>query len=132
MLVVAVVLVAVFGSLVYLLTREGGVAVAPVPEAQDVAASALSPGTLAIDAAPWAEIVHLENPAADEPPVISPSRFTPVVLSLPPGEYRVTLRCPPTGREEERVVKVESDLRADLRVNFEDLDAEQYFERMGW
>ncbi len=133
MVAIGVVLVAVFAALVFFLKRSERAAVERrAPETQDVAAAALSPGSLAIDAVPWAEIVHLENPAAEDQPAISPSRFTPVILRLPPGEYRITLRCPPTGQEEEKVVLVESDRRADLRVSFENLDAEQYFQRIGW
>ncbi len=132
MVVVGVILVAVFAALVFLLNRKQTVSKRQVLETQDVAASDLSPGSLAIDAVPWAEIASLENPAASDQPAISPSQFTPVVLRLPPGEYRITLRHPPSGLEEEKVVRVESDVRTDLRVTFETLDAEQYFERIGW
>ena len=130
MVAVGLILSAVFAVLVYLLTREDGagrqhpVEVAAVPES--------APGSLALDAVPWAEIVALENPAVDEEVPISPSRFTPVILSLPPGEYRITLRYPPTGQAEERIVHVDSDVRTFERVAFENLDAEQYFERAGW
>ncbi len=133
MVAVGLILVAVFAALVFFLTRGQPAAVErPDPVAQDVTAAALSPVSLAIDAVPWAEIIRLENPTAEDPPAISPSPFTPVLLSLPPGEYRITLRHPPTGREEEKTVRVDSDARADLRVNFEGLDAEQYFQRAGW
>ncbi len=131
MVAVGLILAAVFAALVFVLTRKG-----PTGERQlkveDVAAADLSPGSLALDAVPWAEIVGLENPALEEAPPISPSRFTPVVLSLPPGEYWITLRYPPTGQVEERVVRVDSDVRVEQRVIFEDLDAQAYFERAGW
>lgn len=132
MVAAGLVLVAVFAAAVFLVSRR-----APVDEqrplaAEDVAAADLSPGSLALDAVPWAEIVALENPALEDPPPISPSRFTPVILRLPPGEYRISLRYPPSGQVEERVVRVDSDIRAEERVTFESLDATSYFERVGW
>ena len=118
-------------AVVFLLTRDRAADDDREPlAARDVAAIAPSPGSLALDAVPWAEIVALEDPAAEESPPIAPSRFTPVVLRLPPGEYRITLRYPPTGHVEERVVRVDSDVRLEQRVIFENLDAGAYFERV--
>ncbi len=132
MVVVGLVLVAVFAALVFVLTRNGTVGERAQLEVEDVAAADLSPGSLALDAVPWAEIVAFENPAVEESVPISPSRFTPVILSLPPGEYWITLRYPPTGHVEERVIRVDSDALVEERVIFESLDAETYFERIGW
>ncbi len=132
MVVAGVTLVAVFAALVFFLTRDGTVAEHQPLETEDVAAADLSPGSLAVDALPWAEIVGLENPAVEEAPPISPSRFTPVILSLPPGDYLITLRYPPTGQVEERAVRIDSDVRVDQRFIFESLDAGAYFERIGW
>ncbi len=132
MVAVGLILVTVFAALIFVLTREGPVAERRKLEVEDVAAADLSPGSLVLDAVPWAEIVALENPAVEEAPPISPSRFTPVILRLPPGEYWITLRYPPTGQVEERVVRVESDDRVEQRIIFESLDAQAYFERIGW
>ncbi len=132
MVLLGLVLVVVFAALVFLLNRNGGGFERESVESEDVAAADLSPGLLALDAVPWGEIVSLENPAAEEPPPISPSRFTPVIMSLPPGEYTVSLRYPPTGRVEERVIRIDSDTRVDERVIFENLDAKAYFQRVGW
>ncbi len=130
MVAVGLILAAVFAAVVWFLMRQGS-QLDQALEVQDVQATAMSPGVLALDAVPWAEIVSLENSEAEDDPAIYPSRFTPVVMSLPPGEYRVVLRYPPTGRTEERVIRVESDVRVDQRVEFEPLDAKRYFERNG-
>ncbi len=132
MVAAGLILVVVFAALVFLITRGNQVDEQPPLEAEDVAAADLSPGSLVLDAVPWAEIVTLENPAIEEAPPISPSRFTPVILRLPPGEYWISLRYPPTGQVEERVVRVDSDIQVEERVIFENLDAQTYFERIGW
>ncbi len=126
----ALALAAVFALLVFVLTRQGPARKGPV--ATEDSAARLAPGSVAIDAVPWAELVSLESPGAAEPPPAPPSRFTPVILRLPPGEYRITLRYPPTGQVEERLVRVESEVRLDERVTFQELDGRQYFARVGW
>ena len=132
MVALGLVLVAVLAALVFFLNRNSGGLKRQSIETEDVEAADLSPGSLALDAVPWGEIVSLQNPAAEESPPISPSRFTPVILSLPPGEYTISLRYPPTGQVEERVIRVDSDARVDERIIFENLDAKAYFQRIGW
>lgn len=132
MVVAGLALVAIFAAAVYFISRQSPIDERQPLAVEDVTAADLSPGLLAVDAVPWAEIVALENPAVDDPPPISPSRFTPVILSLPPGEYRLTLRYPPSGQVEERLVQVDSDVRVEERIIFENLDAASYFERIGW
>ncbi len=132
MMAAGLILVVVFAALVYVITRGGPAGERQPLEAEDVAAADLSPGSLVLDAVPWAEIIALENPALEAAPPISPSRFTPVILRLPPGEYRISLRYPPTGQTEELLVRVDSDVQVEERVIFEDLDAQAYFERIGW
>lgn len=131
MVVAGLLLAAVFAVVGYFLLRQGR-ANEPALQPQDVEAQAMSPGTLILDAVPWAEIVDLENPFLDEAPTISPSRFTPVVLELPPGEYRMTFVYPPTGQLEERILQVDSDQLVEERVVFQQLDADRYFEQVGW
>ncbi len=141
MIAVALALAAVFALLVWVLTRQGPADDEAPLAARDVTAAALSPGIVALDAAPWAEIVRFEQPGSEDPPPVPPSRFTPVILRLPPGEYLLTLRYPPTGEEEELTIRVDSDVRADHRVTFRlddaapegtPLDGKQYFQRIGW
>ena len=126
------------------------------------AAVALDPGFAVLDAVPWAEVVRIvalsaaDSPAADPrtadspvagPPAadspaadsrtaeeipITPSRYTPVALELPPGRYRIVLRYPPTGAGEEIEVEVASGARVERRLSFEDLDGKRYFAAIGW
>ena len=117
----------------------------PEVEVQDVAALALDPGYAVLDAVPWAEITQVvpvsaeppgESPGADsritEAIPITPSRYTPVALELPPGRYRIVLRYPPAGADEEIEVEVASGGRIERRLSFEELDGQRYFEKVGW
>ena len=140
MLAGALVLAAVFALLIWILTRHEPGTGAVGPAAADGGTAGLPGGSVAIDAVPWAEIAGLEQPGVDEAP-IPPSRFTPVILQLPPGGYVITLRYPPTGEEQTLPVRVESGVRVDRRVTFRldpaspdgaPLDGKQYFERVGW
>jgi hypothetical protein len=47
-------------------------------------------GTLVVNALPWARVVEITN-AEGETIDIGDSRFTPLVLSLEPGSYRIVL-----------------------------------------
>ncbi len=131
LIVVGWILAAVLALTVAFLSRQGSIANKAL-EVQDVVAADLSPGVLVIDALPWGEVVSLENPVLEEAPPLHPSRFTPVTLRVPPGEYRITVRYPPTGQTEERVVEVTSDAQIEERIRFTDFDGDNYFEQIGW
>ncbi|MCP3958909.1 MAG: protein kinase [bacterium] len=134
LVIAGLVLAVVFAGLVYVLTREDLPLKLGEP-VEPVATMPASPGSVVIDAAPWAEIVSIEKQGSaeeEEDPPIPPARFTPLVVHLLPGEYLITLRYPPTGQEQELVVTVESEDRTGQRVTFESYDAKRYFEQIGW
>ncbi len=131
MILVGWILAAVLALVVYVLSRQNSMENHAL-EVQDVVAADLSPGVLLIDAVPWGEIIGLVNSDLEEAPALQPSRFTPVVLRLPPGEYRITVRYPPSGRTEERVVTMTSDVQVEEHITFSDFDSDRYFEQIGW
>jgi hypothetical protein len=88
-------------------------------------------GTLIINAVPWAEVEQvLDTSDTDHP--LTGTRFTPVSLSLPPGEYRISLKNP--GSSEPVVVeaKVRSGkiVRAPL-AEFSKVDADEVLKKYG-
>ncbi len=109
---------------------------------EDVVAQALDPGFVTLDAVPWAEILRIvpildearesAGEEVDEEVPITPSRYTPVVLQLPPGRYRLTLSYPPAGGIEEIEIDVVSGGVLERRVSFEALDGDKYFDQIGW
>ncbi|MEM7588423.1 MAG: hypothetical protein AAF560_33855, partial [Acidobacteriota bacterium] len=131
MIAVGFLVAALLGLAIYLLSRQGSIRQEEI-EVQDVVAAKLSPGFLVVDAAPWGEIVELENPALEDQPLLKPSAYTPVRLELPPGDYRVVVVYPPTGQSETREVSVDSDQRVEERFEFTDFEADEYFEKIGW
>jgi serine/threonine-protein kinase len=108
---------------------------------EDVSAQALDPGFVVLDAVPWAEVLSIV-PVAGAPPQggdeideevpITPSRYTPVVLELLPGRYRMILSYPPGGQTQEVEVEVASGAEVEQRVTFAPLDGKQYFDQVGW
>jgi hypothetical protein len=113
-------------------SREAGGGVAEtVPAAVVEEAAAPAPGTVVVDARPWAEIASVAAPPGAEEPVL-PIRDTPVILELPPGVYRFTLRHPPSGSVEEVEVEVVSGERIEIRPTLWEIDGEGYFDELGW
>lgn len=102
----------------------------PDLEPVDVTASQLSPGHLVLEASPWGELTAVVDSEDQEIPVAA--RHTPLRLSIPPGRYRLTVRHPPSDQEQVLDIEIQSDGRLEQRVSFETIDAEAYFDAMGW
>lgn len=88
-------------------------------------------GLLALDALPWAEVTRILDESGEEVPLASPA-LTPMTLQLPVGHYRVVLTHPTEGEAQECRVQVSSFGRADCRVEFASIEAEDYFRLAGW
>jgi serine/threonine-protein kinase len=82
---------------------------------------------LVIDAAPWAEIVEIVGPSG---PVKSPATHTPVALTLPAGEYRVTLRNPSEAQARTVTATVSAN-GGRAFAEFKPVDVDDYFRRSG-
>ena len=88
-------------------------------------------GILALDALPWAEVLEVTDVAGKKWPLPA-SRFTPVSLTLPAGEYSVTLRNPSAGGAVTRKARVKATQSESLLVELRRVDAEDYLRRAGF
>jgi serine/threonine-protein kinase len=59
----------------------------------------LGTATLILDARPWAEVVRISNSNGEDVPVVG-SRYTPLAVSLDPGQYNVILKNDSYGQRE--------------------------------
>jgi serine/threonine-protein kinase len=101
---------------------------APVLEAP----AATSSGRVVVDASPWGEVVAVI--ATDGKPVDTPPRAsTPMLLTLPPGDYEVKVARPGDVQEPRscRVTVTESGLER-CRVELARVTGRQYFKESGW
>jgi hypothetical protein len=104
----------------------------PELSVEEVSTVDLAPGFLALDASPWAEVVNIVDLAGGESPPSAPSRFTPVVLTLPPGRYRLTLRDPSGAETQELVVEIESGAQREEQHQWREIDGRQYLRAAGY
>lgn len=88
-------------------------------------------GTLRIDAAPWGEVVEVVDGAGVKQ-VLGKGRHTPMMLSLPAGDYTISVRNPAHGRTEKLSARVEAAGVVPVRAVFQRIEAEAYFEATGW
>jgi len=86
-------------------------------------------GTLVIDALPWGEVVSVVDAKGGrhEP---SSARFTPLALSLPPGDYTVEVRNPGYPPRSVNVSVAAAGTETRL-VEFQRVDAAAYLKRAG-
>jgi serine/threonine-protein kinase len=129
-LVVAAVVVAIIVSVV--VVQQRGTEVAPPeipPEIEPVAAAATA--TLLVDAVPWGQITAIT--AADNTPRPVPeSAYTPILLSLPPGEYTLTLTHPSRATPVAVLVTLgDGELRSEI-VKLGTPEVDSFFRDMGW
>ena len=86
-------------------------------------------GTLVLDALPWAEVLKIVDTAGTAQ-ALSPNATTPLFLTLPPGDYDITLK-----NGTSRTIKAHVDAAGISQpppVNFGQIDAADYFRRLGW
>jgi hypothetical protein len=100
----------------------GGRKEAPAPRSEPATV-----GRLVIDAAPWAYIRQVADASGALQKVPEPA-VTPVALTLPPGDYSVTLEGPaPTSTRREYLVSVSVGGRAATPVEqFVDVSPEEF------
>jgi hypothetical protein len=102
--------------------------VTSVPPATTSVPIAPAIGTTVIDATPWAEIVSVVN-AAGQAQSIPAGAFTPLVLTLPAGNYQITLR---NGKTQTVPATVDATGVTTIGpVDFGKVDAADYFRRQG-
>lgn len=98
-------------------------------DAGDTAGGALA-GHLVLDAVPWAEVTEIRDADGDPMP-LAPSSYTPLRLSLPPGDYTVTMIHPRTPEPITVAARVGAGESVERSVQVAAVDVEGYFQRMG-
>jgi tetratricopeptide (TPR) repeat protein len=93
------------------------------------AGAAAAPGTLALDAQPWAEVAEIVD-ASGKRIDVGAVRHTPLVLTLPPGQYTVQLVRDQTRRAV--TVAVRSGAVETKKVDLGQVQADDYFKRAGF
>jgi len=95
------------------------------------ALAAAQAGELVLNAYPWGSVESVVD--ANRQPVALPANVTtPLVLSLPAGNYVVTFRHPQVDKAAQVIAKVEPKKRASANATFPTLSAQDYFARAGW
>ncbi len=99
--------------------------------AQRQAAEKARQGQLAISSAPWARIEKIVD-SAGRPVALPGNASTPFLVTLPEGNYRVTVVAGQgSGRREEGVV-IERGKLATVSLRFTGLSAEQFMREVQW
>ena len=101
------------------------------PSAGPTAAPAAPAGLLVVDALPWGEVTEVVDASGKRQP-LGPSPFTPLVLSLTPGRYTVSLKNPDYPRGLSVTATVSANGLERRVAEFGKVDAAEYFERAGW
>jgi len=87
-------------------------------------------GRLAIDAAPWGEVIAINGPQGQV--ALPDDATTPLILSLPEGNYQMTVRSSGSAAPVQLTARVQRQQLVQARAQFSELDATSYFERSGW
>jgi len=101
------------------------------PEGEPQAAPVATAAQFVLDATPWAQVVSIED--ADGNAVeLGENRYTPVVLDLPPGRYRVGLTNASMTDVHYEDVEIVAGQAGGRRVEMGEVDLDTYFEEAGW
>lgn len=118
------------------------VADATVPNTTTVAATATvdvpaapvtvpaAPGQLLINAFPWGQVTSVTNAAGEEQLTTGPAE-TPLVLPLPPGNYKVRITNPNSNRSTVLDASVTSATLTRAETELDRIDAAAYVEGIG-
>jgi len=84
-----------------------------------------------LDATPWAQVVSIED-ADGNAMDLGENRYTPLVLDLPPGRYRVGLTNAEMSDVRYEDVEIVAGEAGRRRVEMGEVDLDTYFEEAGW
>jgi serine/threonine-protein kinase len=110
-------------------TLTSATATIDVPAAP-VAVPAVAPGQLLINAFPWGQVTSVTN-AAGEEQLTTGTVDTPLMLTLPPGNYKVRLTNPNSNRSMALDAAVTSATLTRAETELDQIDAAAYVERIG-
>jgi len=108
---------------------------APVPDpippgsSVTVAAPVVLPGQLVINAFPWAQVTSVVNAEGVEQ--LSGAGETPLMLSLSPGTYKVSLSNPYSKKSVVLDANVATGETSRLQAELDRVDAQDYIDRLG-
>jgi hypothetical protein len=131
----AVVVLALIGGALVLMRGKTGTGPTPAPSAATSPSpaggtGAVAQGTLVIDALPWGEVVSvIDSKGGRHEP--SASRFTPLSLALPPGDYTVEVRNTAYSAPLSATITVRAAQAERRLLEFRRIDAAEYFKRTG-
>jgi serine/threonine-protein kinase len=91
-------------------------------------------GALIVDALPWGEVVEVRDAEGKTQPIPA-AAYTPIVLSLPPGRYRIRLRNP--AFQQSAVIAAEVSAGGGTQpvravAEFRAGDVDEFLKGMGW
>ncbi len=89
-----------------------------------------APGSLHLDAVPWAEVREIRNRDGVSQSLSAPV-YTPIVLSLAPGSYEISLAHPDFSEPRSVAVEILASESVNRRVEFETRAVESYFAAVG-
>ena len=102
--------------------------VTSVPPTTTTISAGIPTGLLVVDASPWAEIVEIVGDAGQ---VTLPAAHTPLAVTVPEGEYRITLRHPRDRSARTLRARVTTGQPARAFAEFSAIDVDAYFRRSG-
>jgi len=88
-------------------------------------------GLLIIDALPWGEVTEVLD-SKGKRQSLGESPFTPLVLSLPPGDYKISIKNPGSPKPLTLTATIK-DAGVEKKIaEFRRIDAEEYLKKAGF
>jgi serine/threonine protein kinase len=88
-------------------------------------------GELVLNAYPWGNVESVVDSNRQQIPLPS-GASTPLVLTVPAGNYVITFRHPKANKPVQVIAKVEARKRATANAAFPTISSKEYFTRAGW
>ena len=108
---------------------EASITPTPAPEATSLPAPS-GPGQLVIDAAPWGEVTQIVDQKGKRQP-LGGDRFTPMLVTLPPGEYTISVKNPQAPKPVSVTVSIQAAGVERCMAVFRKIDANEYLKNAG-
>lgn len=117
-------------ALLVVLVIVGGAVVMVQKANQPKPAAPPAMSALVADARPWAQVTSVKDASGKE--WLGAAKYTPLSLSVPVGDYRVTFANPESPEPRVVSVKVVAAGTAVCEADFHRVDLTQYFSEAGW
>lgn len=107
-------------------TEAPGTELAQNLQDEEVPLPQMAPGTLILDAEPWAEVTRIVSEDGRAEPIAAQTT-TPLVLNLQPGAYKISLIYPPRKRRADVEVEIRAGQRMEKRVTLRAVAAREIY-----